>query len=785
MRKLFVLLILSMFCQLHGKVLEIDVPEPVFEWSGNEVVPVIEGYLLDGTGEKLILPYKTFSFSSKIVKIEVVEKKDITTPAPLKKGEPLYRIGDMVKVMPVSTKDTLLPSAQNFYFVKTPTIRRGMKEYSVSLYPVIAIGDNEITYMKKIRIHFENKTAQHLSPTHGRDSILILTSEEFISGSKELSTFIDTKRSQGFRVEIATEKDYKAEELKGLERAKEIRKWLATVYADYYFLLIIADPSPRGSDVPMIVARPNIGEVEKNYEETATDVFYGELTEDIDKNRNGIPGERGDEINLAFELVVGRIPFYDKRFEDADKILARTVRYIKEKPSVAKYRRDLLFPTSIAYYAQQDGQMFTPKMDGAYVARYIEEKVLKENFTSKVLVETEGESPSEYSDIEESLNSESMLKSWNDNYGIIYWMGHGLPSVTVRTIWLGDRKNVGYPSSWDMKSEAFVTSDMTLDFGDHTSPFVFQGSCLNGKIENDKNLGFYTLLNSAVGVITSSQVAYGSIRKDYDLSSQDLFSYGVMFVDALVNNRFPAMVLQQRKENWSNHSVLLTMKYAVNYLGDPSLHLNSELCEKDSDCDDGLFCNGKEVCNEGFCERKFDALPCLSETENVCTARVCDEKTKGCVVENRVDGTYCGEKKDNCFKGMKCLSGECIDWGETDCSHLDSECSNGFCNPDNGDCEAEEINEGGECDDGYFCTENDKCVKGTCSGTEKQLPDPIPCSRVVCDNNLQEFSYLIDSGQNWEKCEKENGAEGYCYYGVCKVTDEPKSGSAGCSVTVF
>ncbi len=786
MKKIFVLLSLLTLSHLYGAVLEIDVPEPVFEWSGNEVVPVIEGYTLDGTGEKIVIPYKTLRFPSKVVKIEILEKKEIKTPASLKKGAPLYRLYDMGKVMPVSTKDTFLPSERNFYFPRKPTLRRGVKEYPLKFYPVIPVADNKIVYIKKIRVHLEEGDAQILSPTFGRDSMLILTSEAFVSRSKELSNFIDTKRSQGFKIEVATEKDYKAEGLSGLERAMAIREWLLTVYKEYYFLLIIADPSPRGTDVPMIVARPNIGEVEKRYEETATDVFYGELTEDIDKNRNGIPGERADNITLAFELVVGRIPFYNERYEDADKILARTVRYIKKKPSEAQYRREILFPTTIAYYAQQDGQMFTPKMDGAYVARYIEERIMGDTFSSRVLVETEGADPSEYSDIEESINYDSMLEAWNDNYGIIYWMGHGLPSVTVRTVWLGDRSGSGFPSSWDMKSDAFVTSDMTMDFGDHTSPFVFQGSCLNGKVENDRNLGFYTLLNSAVGVITSTQVAYGSIRKDYDLSSQDLFAYGVAFVEALTKNRFPAMVLQQKKESWSNHSVLLTMKYGVNYLGDPSLHLNSELCEKDSDCDDGLFCNGKEKCVNGFCERSFDALPCGQDTGNICTESVCDEKTESCIVRNRIDGTYCGEKKDNCFEGKKCFEGECIDWGKTDCSHLDSECGAGYCSPDTGKCEVENLNEGKECDDDNFCTEDSRCAQGECKGSNKDLPDPKPCTRVVCDKYLKEFSFLMDNSQNWEKCFRESGEEGYCYYGACKVTGtSEKSSSSGCSVIIF
>ncbi len=787
MKIIFIILTFFCFSSLYSFTLDIEIPEPVFQAKGGEVIPFIDGYLLDGTGEKIILPYKRFSFPSKVVKVEILEKENIKAPGNLKRGRPLYRLSSMKRVMPVSTKGDLLPSVKNFYFLRPPTLRRDRKEFPLTLYPVIPTADDEIVFIRKIRLHFEQRTMQPLSPVEKKNSLLILTSDLVVRESRELVNFIGTKRGQGFRVDVATESDYKAGDLTGLERAEAIRAWLRSVYKDYYFLLIIGDPSPEGSDIPMIVARPNRGEVIEAYEETATDVFYGEITEDIDKNNNGIPGERADDITLAFELVVGRIPFYNDEVENVDKVLARTIRYIKESPSLAEYRRELLFPTSIAYYENQDGQPFTPKMDGAYVAKFIENYILPPGFKTKILVETEGASPSIYADTKEGLNYDSMLKSWNDSYGIVYWMGHGMSSYTVRTIWLGDRKGVGYPSSWDMKSETFVDSDMTRGFGDHTSPFVFQGSCLNGRVENRRNLGHTTLLNSAVGVITSTQVAYGSIWENYSLSSQDLFSYGVEFVNALTNNLYPAVVLQENKENWSNSSVLLTMKYGINYLGDPSLNLNMIKCSSDTECDDGNFCSGKGSCVNGYCEREFDALPCQSDTGNPCTVSLCDEETKSCVEEPRADGTYCGEPGSKCYEGMKCLAGECVEWGETDCSHLDDFCSSGFCDDETGLCKKEPANEGVTCEDNLFCTVDTKCSNGVCAGNDRELPEELPCNKVVCDNNRKDFLYLIDSSQNWNKCIRDDGKEGYCHYGNCQLheDDDKQKTSSGCSVILF
>ncbi len=60
----------------------------------------------------------------------------------------------------------------------------------------------------------------------------------------------------------------------------------------------------------------------------------------------------------------------------------------------------------------------------------------------------------------------------------------------------------------------------------------------------------------------------------------------------------------------------------------------------------------------------------------------------------------------------------CMVGGEpVDCSHLDFECGQGECDPLTGQCIIVPINEGGACDDGNPCTDADRCVAGTCSGS--------------------------------------------------------------------
>ena len=58
-----------------------------------------------------------------------------------------------------------------------------------------------------------------------------------------------------------------------------------------------------------------------------------------------------------------------------------------------------------------------------------------------------------------------------------------------------------------------------------------------------------------------------------------------------------------------------------------------------------------------------------------------------------------------------------VDGEPVDCSHLDSDCTLGVCDPQTGQCLVQPFNEDGPCDDGDPCTTDDHCEAGVCSGT--------------------------------------------------------------------
>lgn len=490
---------------------------------------------------------------------------------------------------------------------------------------------------------------------------------------------------------------------------------------------IIAGTDPYGDEVPMVIAHPEeTSDPDSEPLLVPTDIFYAEITEEMDEDGNGIYGEPVDCVDYKFEFIVGRIPIYGKNVKDADKILARTVGFIKEKPSAAAYRRRIFFPTTISYYEKQDFQEYMPKMDGAYIAEYLLDNSIEEPFSSKLLVEKSGIDPSEFTE-EDALTYDSMLENMNNGYGAVFWQAHGESTYAVRTIWQNDNNNNGIAEiyNYEVFSDTFVDNDLAGRIK-AVNPFVFQASCLNGTIENDDSLAYNILKNTAVGVVGASQVSYGMIFSGYDLGYQDIFAYGTVFTDAVLKNEYPAEVFFETKEKWSEQGALLTIKLETNYIGDPSLKLNVQTCGSDSDCDDAVFCNGFEKCVDGFCEKEPGSVPCLDSAE--CEESICDEASKSCKTSFLPDGSFCGKPENACIGAKQCLSGKCTDVDLKECSELDSECSAGTCDSESGECVSVAANEGGSCttadgNEGY-------CGSGEC--LPKKQPEPEKSSSSGC-----------------------------------------------------
>lgn len=153
---------------------------------------------------------------------------------------------------------------------------------------------------------------------------------------------------------------------------------------------------------------------------------------------------------------------------------------------------------------------------------------------------------------------------------------------------------------------------------------------------------------------------------------------------------------------------------------EPDVHLG-EACSTTSECGDGCFCNGIELCMEGVCVA--GAAPCDDEVE--CTADVCDEDARSCAFEP--DDTVCADD-DMCNGEERCVPyAGCRPGLRLACSDGDP-CTIGSCDPATG-CSFEVRDLDG---DGFT---DDRCGGDDCFDDPADGVTVFPGATEVCGND--------------------------------------------------
>ncbi len=150
-------------------------------------------------------------------------------------------------------------------------------------------------------------------------------------------------------------------------------------------------------------------------------------------------------------------------------------------------------------------------------------------------------------------------------------------------------------------------------------------------------------------------------------------------------------------------------------------------CRTDADCDDGIWCNGEEVCylcDEGdWC---FGKAICESSLPQWCQGEVgplsmlCNEETRQCEVGDECeldadcsDGIFCNGD-EVCIHGL-CFSGELPCFPPAP-----------VCNEEARQCEVgDECEIAADCADGLFCNGDESCAFGLC------FSGRVPCLAPV------------------------------------------------------
>jgi hypothetical protein len=188
-------------------------------------------------------------------------------------------------------------------------------------------------------------------------------------------------------------------------------------------------------------------------------------------------------------------------------------------------------------------------------------------------------------------------------------------------------------------------------------------------------------------------------------------------------------------------------------------------------CDDGLGgqCS-TGTCMAGQCisHAKNEGTVCDDMMFNECTTGLC---TAGICKSNPVaDNTLCSNGIfDPCQQGY-CEVGVCTGKPKNEGADCDdgmfNPCTQGKCT--NGNCLSHGKPNGASCDDGHFCTLNDTCTAGFCTGTANPCNGIADdCSTPVCNDNAK--ACVLVPGNDGGVCDDKNNCtiNTTCSNGVC------------------
>ncbi|HUT77696.1 MAG TPA: C25 family cysteine peptidase, partial [Polyangia bacterium] len=429
-------------------------------------------------------------------------------------------------------------------------------------------------------------------------------------------------------------------------RADRIRAWLKDNYVeeDIGFALLIGNPDPGGQMQHNVPMKP----CATSGETSVTDFYYADLSGHWDQSGNGVVCDFGyDDLDLSGEgaidfvpeVYVGRIPCYSDGAAAVDEILARIMAY--EQDSVdgdIHWRRRMMLPDSIYFFENQYGDTGYRRWDGATVGEwFIRDQLVPRGIEWTTLYEQEGVSPSNF-ESHLPLDTYNVVDQWNRGYGLVFWTGHGSNTGVYRLIWTNDDNQNEIPD-WnpsELDTPSFMEASDLHMLQEAPPPFVIHGSCSNGYPEDSTNLGYSLLRRGAIGTVSASRAAMTwhwpmetpeiwEKPEVWDGDVIDIVSeYAVNLLDGMEAGRALGEAIALTTDGQGSNSWY--QKSIQNLYGDPLVRL--VLCREDSECDNGVFCDGDELCDSGSCVPATSAA-CGPTAD--CADVTCDEEADLCV----------------------------------------------------------------------------------------------------------------------------------------------------------
>lgn len=517
------------------------------------------------------------------------------------------------------------------------------------------------------------------------------------SRSRILDRYVEWREAEGMTVIVGTEEDWDVQDAPAPDgRAERIRAWLGQVRdtSGLGYVLLIGDPTPGLEDgIPMKMTHPMSSlirvypaDFEDHIDPVPTDHYYADLDGDWDLDGDGrcleFPQDVGPGgVRWDPDAIVGRLPVYWDDGARLDELLESILTYETEPdPS---YRHRVLLPAAFLGFeggVTPTGGMYRETIDGAMPAQAISVAIAELDPAVEVVrfFEEQGIVPSAFPH-EQPLADFDVMNAWLDGAGLVVLIGHGSPEAIYRSTWFEDWNDDGVPGEDEVMTDPFLSTWRVDELVGAPPAFSFHATCENGWPEFWENLAASLLASGTVASVAASRISIGgdggsSPEEQFEPAPEygdgDTLAYAfsyLLFEGLSVGEAVAYLRYGLPADAWGYEGGYPTGGYGwlgkleFNLYGDPTLSLGR--CSGDEDCQVSSACRESGHCADGFC----------------------------------VPGAL-----------------------DIDCTDLDDQCVLGHCNPLSGDCTVVSRPDGMACDDSLYCTVNDRCIDGECSGDARR-----------------------------------------------------------------
>ena len=136
-------------------------------------------------------------------------------------------------------------------------------------------------------------------------------------------------------------------------------------------------------------------------------------------------------------------------------------------------------------------------------------------------------------------------------------------------------------------------------------------------------------------------------------------------------------------------------------------------CTGNSECDNGIYCDGAETCQSGKCV-SANAVDC-SALNDICNSGICSETNKACVLQPKPNGTSCSDSL-YCNGAETCQSGSCAAGTAIACNDSNN-CTTDTCSESAKACSYTAKSDNTPCPSGICCAGACKVNATTCAAT--------------------------------------------------------------------